>query len=176
MSESTPAVGAESPRPINARTMLAHPLGWLATGAGSGLSPKAPGTAGSIAGLLPWLLLAQLPPLAYLAVTALVFVLGTWSANWVIDRTGVQDPGAVVVDEWVGLWLALFLVPAGWGWVLAGFVLFRLFDILKPWPCSWADHRLKGGMGVMIDDVFAGLYALFCVHILAYVVMRFSLA
>ena len=160
MRESTPAAEAAAPRLLNARTMLVHPLGWLATGVGSGLSPWAPGTAGSIVGMLPWLLLAQLPPLAYLGVTALVFVLGTWSANWVIARTGVQDPGAVVVDEWVGLWLALFLVPAGWGWALAGFVLFRVFDILKPWPCSWADRRLKGGMGVMIDDVFAGLYAL----------------
>lgn len=172
MSEAAAAAGADAYRPLNARTMLVHPLGWLATGAGSGLSPKAPGTAGSIAGMLPWLLLAQLPPLAYLAVTALVFVLGTWSANWVIARTGVQDPGAVVVDEWVGLWLALFLVPAGWGWALAGFVLFRIFDILKPWPCSWADRRLKGGMGVMIDDVFAGLYALALVQAAAWVLAR----
>ncbi|MGY6518306.1 MAG: phosphatidylglycerophosphatase A family protein [Lysobacteraceae bacterium] len=146
--------------PLDARTLCSHPLGWVATGLGSGLSPRAPGTAGSIAALLPWLLLARLDAPVYLMVVAATFVLGTWASNWVIARTGVHDPGAVVIDEWVGLWIALFLVPAGWPWALLGLVAFRFFDILKPWPIGWLDRRVKGGFGVMVDDVLAGLMAL----------------
>ena len=90
---------------------------------------------------------------------------GTFST---IDGLGAEDPGVVVIDEWIGLWLALFLAPAGWIWMLAGFVLFRIFDILKPWPVSWADRRLKGGFGAMFDDALAGLYALLMLQLAAW--------
>jgi phosphatidylglycerophosphatase A len=159
-----------APAPLDARTLCSHPLGWVATGLGSGLSPRAPGTVGSLAALLPWLLLSQLSVPVYLLVVALVFALGTWASNWVIARTGVHDPGAVVIDEWVGLWIALLLVPEGWPWVLCGLLAFRFFDILKPWPIGWADRRIKGGLGVMVDDVIAGLFALAVVQALAWAV------
>ncbi len=140
--------------------LLAHPAGLIATGFGSGLSPRAPGTLGSLTALLPWWwLLRALPPLHYAGVLGVSFIIGVWASAWVIGRTGVSDPQIVVWDEFVGLWIALFLLPPGWPWLVGGFVLFRLFDIWKPWPVRWADRRLHGGVGVMLDDVLAGLYA-----------------
>ncbi|MBD8525041.1 phosphatidylglycerophosphatase A family protein [Pseudomarimonas arenosa] len=137
---------------------------WIASGFGAGLAPKAPGTVGSLVALLPWLALRELSWLPYLLLVATVFLLGVWSAQKVIDGLGAEDPGLVVIDEWVGLWLALFILPLGWIWVLAGFVVFRAFDILKPWPVGWADRRLKGGLGTMVDDALAGVMAWLCLH------------
>lgn len=159
---------SRAPEGINRRVMK-HPLGWIAAGFGSGFSPRAPGTAGSIAALLPWWFLMQgLSPLAYLAVLALGFALGCWAAQWVIRETRVEDPGLVVWDEFIGVWIALFAAPAGWPWMLAGLVLFRIFDIAKPWPVSWADRKLHGGFGTMLDDALAGLYALGSLQLVAY--------
>jgi len=143
------------------RRLLTHPAGWVACGFGVGLLPKAPGTFGSLAALVPWWLwLRHLPALEYWIVLALALAVGIWAASWVIARLGVEDPGVVVWDEFLGQWIALFAAPAGWPWMLGGFALFRLFDIWKPWPVSWADRRLKGGTGAMLDDVLAGMYAL----------------
>ncbi|HRQ66022.1 MAG TPA: phosphatidylglycerophosphatase A [Xanthomonadaceae bacterium] len=142
-----------------AHLLLRHPWGWLATGFGSGLAPWAPGTFGSLAALLPWLLLRELPLTAVFAVVIVVFVLGVLASEWAMQKLGGDDPGCVVIDEWVGLWIALFVAPPGWWWLLAGFVLFRLFDIAKPWPVGWLERRLEGGLGVMADDVAAGFMA-----------------
>jgi phosphatidylglycerophosphatase A len=142
-----------------AKRLLRHPWGWLATGFGSGLAPWAPGTFGSLAALLPWLLLRELPLIAVFAVVIVVFVLGVMASEWAMQKLGGDDPGCVVIDEWVGLWIALFVAPPGWLWLLAGFLLFRLFDIAKPWPVGWLERRLHGGMGVMADDVAAGFMA-----------------
>lgn len=146
-----------------ARTdILRHPAGWIASGLGSGFSPFAPGTAGSAAALLPWQLLRELPLPWYLAVVLAAFVLGVWASNVVVERLGIEDPGVIVWDEFVGQWitlLPLLAAPLGWPWVLLGFVLFRIFDVAKPWPVSLADERVSGGLGVMLDDVLAGAYA-----------------
>ena len=144
------------------RALLGHPAGWIACGFGSGLSPWAPGTTGSLAALLPWLALRDLEWPAYIALIALAFALGVWVSNVVIARLRIDDPGVVVWDEFVGQWIALLplvVAPRNWPWVVVGFALFRLFDIWKPWPVSWADRRVKGGFGVMLDDVLAGVYA-----------------
>lgn len=144
------------------RAILAHPAGWIASGFGSGFSPFAPGTAGSAAALLPWLLMRELPIIAVLAVIALAFAIGIWASNQVIARLKISDPGVIVWDEFVGQWIALLpllLWPAHELWLLAGFLLFRVFDVIKPWPCSWADRHVKGGFGVMLDDALAGVYA-----------------
>jgi phosphatidylglycerophosphatase A len=101
-------------------------------------------------------------------VLLLAFAVGVWAANWVIAQTGIEDPSVVVWDEFVGQWIALLLLPAGWPWALAAFALFRLFDIWKPWPVRWADRQLHGGFGAMLDDVLAGLYALFVVQAIAF--------
>lgn len=144
------------------RALLRHPAGWIACGLGSGLSPVAPGTAGSAAAVLLWLGLRELPWPGVLALIALVFVLGVWASSQAIARLHLGDPGAVVIDEFVGQWIALLpllFLPHGWPWLIAGFALFRLFDIAKPWPVAWADRHVDGGLGVMLDDVLAGMYA-----------------
>ncbi len=147
--------------PLSAASILRHPLGWIASGFGSGLSPRAPGTVGSAVALLPWWLwLRDIPLPHYVAALAAAFLLGVWASQWVVRRSGVGDPQVVVWDEFVGVWIALIAAPAGWPWMLAGFAAFRLFDIWKPWPVRWADRRLHGGLGVMLDDVIAGAYAL----------------
>lgn len=143
------------------RTLLSHPAGWIATALGAGLSPKAPGTAGSAIALLPWWFLLRGLPLAwYVVALAAGFALGVWACGIAGRRLGVEDHGALVWDEVVGMWVALFAAPAGWPWMIAGFVLFRLFDIGKPWLVGLADRRVKGGVGVMLDDLVAGIFAL----------------
>ncbi|WP_245570629.1 phosphatidylglycerophosphatase A family protein [Arenimonas composti] len=154
---------------------MRHPLGWIAAGFGAGFSPWAPGTVGSLAALVPWwFLLRDLSLPVYLAVLVATFVLGCWAAHWTIRRTGIEDPSVVVWDEYVGMWIALILLPAGWPWVVAAFALFRLFDIWKPWPVSWADSKLHGGFGAMLDDAFAGLWALALLQLGAWLLSRFS--
>lgn len=143
------------------------PAGWLALGLGSGLSPIAPGTAGSAMALaLAWLWLQCLMwlqwPLLWpsLGMIALVFVLGVLASDSVCRQLKTHDHGAVVVDEFVGQWLVLLLAPVTLGGWLAAFLLFRLFDISKPWPARAADRHIHGGIGVMLDDVLAAGYAM----------------
>lgn len=142
------------------RRLLASPAGWIALGFGSGLAPWAPGTVGSAVALLPWLLLRGLPWPWYIAAIVAAFALGAWACDRAGRLIGVADHGALVWDEFVGQWIALLpALMAPWWTVLAGFVLFRLFDILKPWPIGWVDRRVKGGLGVMLDDAVAGIAA-----------------
>lgn len=150
---------------LSARQILRDPVLLLAHGLGSGLAPKAPGTFGTLAALLPWLLLAQLPLPLYLGSVLLAALAGLWLCGEGARRMGHDDPGSIVWDEWVGLWLALAGLPLEWPWVLAGFLLFRLFDILKPGPVGWLDRRFHGGLGIMLDDLAAGLLAAACLHL-----------
>lgn len=148
--------------PEQRRRLLASPAGWLACGLGSGLAPVAQGTFGSLAAILPWLLLRTLPLPWYAAVLVLAFALGVWACDAAGRALGVDDHRSLVWDEFVGQWLALLplvLAPSPWWAVAAGFALFRLFDVWKPWPIGWLDRRLKGGLGVMVDDVVAGVFA-----------------
>jgi len=150
------------------RALLATPAGWLACGFGSGLTPVAQGTFGSLAALLPWLLLRQLSLPLYVLVLLVGFAIGVWACDIAGRALGVDDHRSLVWDEFIGQWIALIpllltaLLPtrfSTWWWLLAGFVLFRLFDVWKPWPIRWLDRHLKGGMGVMVDDVVAGIFA-----------------
>lgn len=149
--------------------LLASPAGWLACGFGSGLAPVAQGTFGSLAALLPWLALRELAWPWYLCVLLLAFGLGVWACGVAGRALQVADHRSIVWDEFVGQWVALapLLLPT-WmpsspvalgGSMLAGFALFRLFDVWKPWPISWLDRRVKGGLGVMVDDLLAGVFA-----------------
>ena len=140
-------------------------LMFIATGAGSGYLPKAPGTWGTLVGLLLWWPLAGLSLTAYLATVAVLFIVGVASAGAaekILDR---GDPGVVVIDEIVGVLIALAAVPLHPVAALAGFALFRLFDLAKPFPVGWLDRHLHGGLGIMLDDVAAGLYALLVLHL-----------
>lgn len=139
---------------------LGSPDGLLAFGFGSGLSPIAPGTAGSALGVLLALPLTALAlPLA-LGFVAVSFAFGIWLCDRVGRRLGVHDHGGIVFDEFVGMWLVLVCIPLEWGWWLGAFALFRFFDAVKPWPIAWFDRRVPGGLGVMLDDLLAAGYAL----------------
>jgi phosphatidylglycerophosphatase A len=143
------------------RALLSHPAGWIATALGTGLVPKAPGTAGSLVALLPWwFLLRGLPAGWYVAVLAAGFLLGVWACGVAGRRLGVRDHGALVWDEVVGMWITLLAAPPQWWWMAVGFALFRLFDIWKPGLVRLADRRVHGGLGVMLDDAVAGVHAL----------------
>ncbi len=152
------------------RVLLAHPWGWIASGFGSGLSPWAPGTVGSavvlglfvLSGAYAW------PWWLHLAVLVGAFGIGVRASSWTCRALATDDASAIVMDEWVGQWLTLAVGaafwPAGDGWnVLAfyatGFVLFRIADILKPWPANLADRTLHGGFGAMFDDLLAAVYS-----------------
>jgi len=144
------------------RALLAHPAGWIASGFGSGFSPFASGTAGSAAALIPWFALRELTPAWYVLAVVAAFVIGVWASTFVIRTLRIEDPGVVVWDEFVGQWITLFplvVAPRAWPWIGFAFVLFRVFDVWKPWPASWADRAVKGGFGAMLDDVIAGVYA-----------------
>jgi phosphatidylglycerophosphatase A len=133
---------------------------WVATWGGAGLLPWAPGTFASLSALpLAWLLMAAGGVWLLLAAALTVFALGIWAAERYMAAVGIHDPTAIVIDEIAGQWLTLCVVALEPLAYVAGFVLFRIFDVLKPWPVSWLDRRVGGGFGVMIDDVGAALYA-----------------
>lgn len=140
---------------------VSDPAVLLVTGFGSGLLRPAPGTWGSVLALLIWWwALADLPWPAQLAAAAVLFAVGTWLCDRVAHHYGVHDDPRIVVDEFVGLWITLLAAPPTWLAAGLGFLLFRLFDVWKPWPIRWADRRVPGALGVMLDDVLAGLAAL----------------
>ncbi len=145
---------------------MKRPVMWLATGFGAGLSPVAPGTAGSLVGVLFYMAMAGLPLLLYLALVLVLVVIGVRVCDGAGRALGVTDHPGIVWDEIVGLLITMAATPPSWQGVVSGFVLFRLFDILKPWPVARIDRGVKGGLGVMLDDVMAGLYALACLQIL----------
>lgn len=138
---------------------LRTPSGFLAFGFGSGLAPFAPGTFGTLAAIPPYLLMAQLSWPGYAFMLLLTFVLGIYLCEQTSKNLGVHDHGGIVWDEFVGLWITLFMIPFEWHWLLLGFVLFRFFDIIKPFPIKWLDQKVQGGLGIMIDDVLAGVFA-----------------
>jgi phosphatidylglycerophosphatase A len=147
-------------QPDQRRALLKHPAGWLACGFGSGLAPRAQGTFGSLAAILPWLLMREWPMAIYAIALVVAFAIGVWACDVAGRLLGVDDHRSLVWDEFVGLWIALVpALVAPWWAIVAGFALFRLFDVWKPWPIGWLDRRLKGGLGVMVDDVVAGVFA-----------------
>lgn len=148
--------------------MWRNPDHLFAFGFGSGLAPKAPGTFGTLAAIPVYWLIQDLAVPLYLLWLAVTFVLGVYWCHRSSIALGVHDHGGIVWDEMVGYWLTMFMAPAGWLWMLLGFVLFRFFDVLKPWPISWLDRRVEGGFGIMVDDVLAALYALIVLQALAY--------
>ena len=133
----------------------------LATWFGSGKLPKAPGTWGALAALpFAWMIVTIAGDTGLLLAAILLFAVGCWAADCEAAAAGTRDPSWVVVDEVVGQWLTLVLVPLHLVDYLVGFLLFRLFDIWKPWPVSWSERRFGGGFGIMIDDVLAAAYAI----------------
>ncbi len=140
----------------------------LAFGMGAGCSPKAPGTMGTLLAVAVYLPLSGLPLSVYLAVLGVVILAGIWLCDRTARDLGVHDHPGIVWDEVAGYLLTMVGAPAGWPWIIVGFVLFRLFDIFKPWPIGWLDRRVKGGLGIMLDDLLAGLFAALCLQGVAY--------
>ncbi len=155
------------PKP-DLRQLLTQPSHFFAFGFGSGLAPKAPGTFGTLAAIPIYWLIADLALPLYLLWLVVTFALGVYWCHRSSVALGVHDHSGIVWDEMVGYWLTMLLAPAGWVWMLAGFVLFRLFDIAKPWPIGWVDRRVHGGLGIMLDDILAALYALAIMQLLAW--------
>lgn len=138
----------------------------IATGLYSGKMKKAPGTWGSLAAFVPWFFMKDLPLGSYLLILVAVFVLGFFvsgSAEKILDS---PDAGCIVIDEFLGMFITLLAVPASPWACLLGFILFRIFDIFKPFPVSWFDQRIHGGIGIMMDDVVAGIYALISLQVI----------
>jgi phosphatidylglycerophosphatase A len=143
-----------------AKPDIRNPIHLIAAGFGSGLAPRAPGTFGTLAALIPWWPLHFLSPWHYWIVIALGFVVGIYICGKTAHDLRTHDHGAIVWDEFIGVWIALAWLPTNGVWIVAGFVLFRLFDIWKPWPIRWCDRNIHGGLGIMLDDVLAGAFAL----------------
>jgi len=145
---------------------LKNPIHFLAFGFGSGLSPKAPGTAGTLAAIPVYLLFIQFELAVYLLLTALVCITGIYICGKTSEDLGVHDHGGIVWDEIAGYLVTMIMVPVNWQTLVAGFILFRLFDIVKPWPISWLDKKVSGGLGIMVDDLLAGFFALLVLQLL----------
>ncbi len=144
---------------------------FIAEGAFSGKSPFAPGTAGTLVGVLLYLGIQNAGVVPYAALTVLLCVIGTWAAGRAETILGKKDSPSIVIDEIAGYLIAMFLVPAGWGYIIAGFFLFRAFDIAKPWPL-FDLQEVHGGLGVMLDDIGAGIYTNIVLQIAAYLINR----
>jgi phosphatidylglycerophosphatase A len=142
----------------------------LAFGFGSGLAKYAPGTFGTLVAIPLYLAISGLPAWLYAVTVVAAFALGVWICDSVSRDLQVHDHGGIVFDEFVGYWITMFLVPPSAPAVLAGFALFRLFDIWKPGPIRWCDRNVHGGFGIMVDDVVAGMVACAALHLLLRVV------
>ncbi|NEV64750.1 phosphatidylglycerophosphatase A family protein [Thiorhodococcus minor] len=143
------------------RLITSHPAYFLAFGLGTGLSPKAPGTVGTLLGFPLYFGLAAILPLpGILAALLVAFVVGAKLCDMAGKAVGEADHGGIVWDEIVAMALVLCFTPPGWGWWLASFAAFRVFDIFKPWPIRYFDERWKNGLGVMVDDLLAAGYAI----------------
>jgi len=146
---------------------IKNPIHFLAFGFGSGLAPKAPGTFGTIAGLGLYLLISQLGHMALVVSTVVICLTGSWICGRSSDLLKVHDHPGIVWDEFAGIFITLILFPVNWQYLLAGFLLFRLFDIWKPWPIRLADKQVHGGFGIMLDDLIAGVWAAITLYLLS---------
>jgi len=141
---------------------------FLATGFFSGYLPKAPGTWGSLVALPLWLGLSFLPLSSYCLMLAAVFFVGWFVAGEAEKILDKPDPGCVVIDEIFGMFITLLAAPRSWLALILAFLLFRFFDIVKPFPVSWLDRHINGGLGIMLDDAMAGIYAFLVLRLLLF--------
>lgn len=151
-------------RSPNIAELAADPRLLLAFGFGSGLSVITPGTLGTLVAVPIYLLMAAAPLWLYATLTLLAAVAGVHLCGYASQHLGVHDHKGIVWDEFAGFWLAMLAIPPSWQNIFAGFVLFRFFDMVKPWPISWVDKKIHGGLGIMLDDILAGIATSACLH------------
>lgn len=147
---------------------LKDPVVFIAMGLGSGLSPKAPGTAGTLMAVPLVYFLQQQTLLIYSIVTLFVLISGSWICGYAASKLKVHDHSGIVYDEVAGFLITMFMIPSGWELMVTGFILFRFFDAVKPWPISWLDKNVHGGIGIMLDDVLAGIISMLCLLLLQF--------
>jgi phosphatidylglycerophosphatase A len=155
--------------------LLRDPVHFLALGFGAGLSPKAPGTMGTLVAVPLIMFIGSFGWNALATAVVLMSVSGVYICDVSAKKLGVHDHPGIVWDEFNGFAITMLAVPLTWYWMLAGFALFRFFDIVKPWPIREADHSLKGGLGIMLDDVIAGIFSGVLLYAVARAVAFFQL-
>jgi phosphatidylglycerophosphatase A len=148
--------------------LLADPVHLVALGFGAGLSPVAPGTVGTLLALPLAFILLHIPLIAASTIAMASFLGGIWITGRSAERIGVHDHPGIVWDEIAAFMALALVIPAGWGWLIAGFFVFRAFDIFKPWPIRDLDHRLGGGLGIMLDDLAAAVYSAVLLWLIEY--------
>ncbi len=148
--------------------VLRNPVHLLSFGFGAGLSPIAPGTFGTLIAMPIYLVLTSFSTIIYVLTVAFMFCIGCWASKQTADALGVHDHPGIVIDEIVGYLATMLFVPVTWYWMIFGFLLFRLFDIWKPWPIKKVDRQLHGGVGIMLDDLLAAIYSLLSLHIVVW--------
>ena len=148
---------------------LLNPLHFLAFGLGAGYVPKLPGTAGTLVGVVLYLIVSDLAWLYYVILVLVLFIFGIGLCAYTTGILEVDDHPAIVWDEIVGYLVTMMFAPSGWRWIVLGFVLFRIFDIWKPWPIRLIDKQIKGGLGTMADDLIAGIFSLIIIQVFVYI-------
>ena len=149
-----------------------NPIHFIAFGFGAGTSGIAPGTCGTLVAVPIFLLMQDLTPLIYFYCVAFLFLSGIWICDVTSRDLGVDDHPGIVIDEITGYLLAMTAAPPGWLWIVCGFLLFRLFDIWKPWPIRTIDRKLGGGIGIMLDDIAAGVFSLLILQLMVFVFFK----
>lgn len=148
------------------KQIFSHPVHLLAFGLGSGLSPVAPGTVGTLATIPLYVWMAQWSLPFYALALLILIVMSIYIAGHSAQLLGVHDHSGIVIDELCGYLLTMMFAPFAWQWIIVGFVLFRIFDIIKPWPIRMMDKSVRGGFGIVVDDLMAGIYAAICLQII----------
>lgn len=151
---------------VRVADLVRHPVHFLSLGFGSGLAPKAPGTAGTLAAIPLVIVLSWGGPVFFALATLVACVVGIYLCGATARALGVHDHPAIVWDEVAGFMVAMLFVPVNWMTLLVAFALFRLFDILKPWPIRYFDRHVHGGLGIILDDILAGACTLVIMHAL----------
>lgn len=150
------------------RLRMSNPRHLLATGFGAGLLPVMPGTAGSVAAIPVWVLLMPLPWQLYLLILVFAICIGVYICHQTAKDMQIHDHGSIVWDELVGIWVTFIALPVrDCQWVITGFIIFRILDILKPWPICWIDSNIHGGLGIMIDDIISALLSAGIIYLMA---------
>ena len=148
------------------KTVLTNPIHFLAFGFGAGLSPKAPGTMGTLVAIPIFILFSYLTLTNYFILLIILVIISFYIAGKSAQLLGVHDHGGIVIDEICGYLVTMIFAPTTWQAIILGFVLFRVFDIVKPWPIKLLDQRVPGGVGIVIDDLMAGIYALLSLQLI----------